>query len=347
MNFKPLLKATVAVTFLFVFTIYFYYFSKSEDSSSAHVKTQSIGHVEKKIRAPETENYSNVISEIETVENVRLNYTENEYPKSLTLTLPSGLEVALSYKLTDNLNLPLPIRETYDTYISDIIELSDQGVPGAASSAEGLLRQCANAPRTQEAFASHVQYFLETGQFSSKDPSLAGLKVKIGSNAYNQLYQDMQLQYVLCSKVTDRQLEKIDTLHDLAFERGDFAVLSEETLQSFDSDPDRFHEISERSWELGNVGALQSLSLSYQLGIAPSTEGVPDRTTAYAYALAGSIIEGRVLSESQDNVFEIDDIRQSLNVASSTLTLQEQDQATLLAEEIITGNKNCCISVWP
>jgi len=271
----------------------------------------------------------------------------DDFPKELPLKLSNGLEVLVNYKLDESLNLPRPVKETFDDYIFDLIELADDGVPSAATSVAALLKQCSTVPRSRADFESHIHNFLDTGIVRSPDPAYPDLELNQGSDEFNQTYQDLQLQYKLCSKITDQQLSDRAKYRELALERGEYRVLSEEALAAFNSDPARFYELSERSWQLGNVGALSSLSLSYTLGIAPSSLGKRNHTKAYAYELASFVIQERILSESASNAYEIDSLRVGLDQAKNSLTPQQQQEATELADTIITENDQCCVSIWP
>jgi hypothetical protein len=170
-----------------------------------------------------------------------------EFPKELLLTLPSGAEVLVNYKLDGSLNLPRPVRETFDTYIFDLIKLADSGTPDAASSVDALLGQCATVPRSRADHEQQLQHFLSTGKLGESNPTLQAFEVKIGSEAFNRVYQDLHLQHKLCSKITDQQLARKNEYRELAIERGEFKVLNEEALKSFDSDPNRFYCCGKRA----------------------------------------------------------------------------------------------------
>lgn len=288
-----------------------------------------------------------VIRDIHILEKPFSDSEESQFPKKLLVMLPSGLEIYIDYKLDESLLIPLPNRETYDTYIHSLIDLSDAGVAGAAANVEALLRQCSRTPRTPEDATDQLDNFLRSGELGSANPELADFKVEIGSDAYNQIYQDLQYQHKLCSKITEKDIERTTEFRELAYERGDFGTLSSEALSALSSDPSRFFEISKRSWELGNLGALSSISYSYQQGLAPSTGGQPDLATAYAYELASFLIQEPILSQAPDQTWAIDELKNTLEVISSNLTPHELETATELSEQLIQENKNCCKSFWP
>jgi len=339
-----------SICILFVFVLFFLaynvsYFSEPENDSTTFssvvvkdfIEDVQLDPIEEKIIALGEEDDGNSLD----------TEGDNDFPKERSLVLSNGREISVTYKLDDSLNLPRPVKETFDGYIFDLIELADNGVPSAASSVAALLKQCSKVPRSRADFESQAQNFLSSGIVRSPDPSYPDLELNHGSNEFNQAYQDLQQQYKLCSKITDQQLTEGEKYRKLALERGEFRVLSEEALASFNSDPVRFYELSERSWQLGNVGALSSISLSYTLGIVPLTSGKPDHTKAYAYELASFVIQERLLSESANNSYEIDSLRAGLEQAESFLTPQEQQEATKLADTIIAENDQCCVSIWP
>jgi len=342
----------IVLSSLFVIAVFaaLYYLWLSENSNKNHSFEQPDILVEQSHsladgikKGHEEENKSS--SEKSDIE-PESNTSELTFPITLDVFLPSGDKLSVAYKLDPSFNLPRPVKNTFDSYIFNLMELADTGVIGAASNVEALLKRCSSIPRNLRDQQNQLHYFLENGALEDTNAEMRGFNVDIGSQEYHQFYEDLQLQHKLCSKITENHLEKRESYREIAIKEGDFRILSEEALRSLDSDPLRFHSLSERSWQKGNLGALSSIAFSYINGIAPGTNGKPDYVTGYAYELASFIIQERLLSVTDRNSFQIDQLRIGLEEAQFRLTLQEQNIASEIAEKILSENEKCCVGAW-
>ncbi|MBL4679742.1 MAG: hypothetical protein JKY88_03330 [Pseudomonadales bacterium] len=154
----------------------------------------------------------------------------------------------------------------------------------------------------------------------------------------------MESSYRNCEGISRDQYLRIPEFRNMAIEAGSLSAIRTRA-QRLPRNEEKF-SLYLRAWKLGDYNASGWLSKSYEEGWAV---GGSDPVRSYAYALLADKLRRIALSDPDGRVspfYERLRADAKLEERSNMLSHSENARAVLLAKEILSQNKKCCLGLW-
>ena len=199
-----------------------------------------------------------------------------------------------------------------------------------------MLGQCGQAPRDLASYHQRKRDILES----------INSRPDIGTDD-QILYADLMFQ--VCEDVTDEVINSKDTWYDLAIENGSDMARQNYAASLLSTDMLEAGKQYKMLWDNGFTHGGYGLSQIYGLtdfdGNDPSK---PNLVKAYAYQLAQDMVNIAALNASSrhDASMFLTGIQDAQNIASASLSLQEQQEAEDLSRQLLIDNSKCCVLIW-
>lgn len=272
------------------------------------------------------------------------------FPKNIDLTFSSGESVSVKYDLFGSYYLPPITSDNIENYVNSLLTLAEQGNGDAANALSVALNDCTNAPRNEQDFSSRMDALVTAGEYRTGNDGESIRKVDVGSYNFDSIVNTLKFDYHLCKNVSEDLLSQRLDWQEKAIELNSYEAITRRTgelLRVESSGRDRY-ELNKQAWEAGHVGVAKALGLAYEAGLPESTEGVPDRLTAFAYSLVQNKIIDGYLSESESPTASTlrESYRQAIAAESALLSPSEFLDVEQIAIELIRDNEKCCKGPW-
>ena len=233
-------------------------------------------------------------------------------------------------------------------------DLSEKALAGDAIAARTLaneLEKCGASFSTNEEYLSQLKLLKDENIYST--PNRKFDNFKIAPEGMKSFLAQIKTDYDYCEGLSKEKRSESNKWLSMAAENRDFLAMDRlSTMPSLN--PELRHGTLENAWqEFGNKSSAIGLGM-YYMGTQYSGDNnllKPNPIKAYAYLLVGSQLELSSLSivDPYNSSNREAEIQQKLSVLSADLNLsaQQQEDAEILAMELLETNPNCCYTGQP
>jgi len=258
------------------------------------------------------------------------------FPNEVKIKLGNHETIERTFTKPSLFTLPPMTEDNTENFMANLEALANEGVAGAALRKFNLLGECANATRDE------ISYRIRESGILSGEVSIPGMSME-------DMITANRMTYLLCKEISNSDIESADKWFKLALENGSHFARQQHAKSFLATDIAEAGRQYKILWDQGYANSGSSLAFIYRNtdfdGPDPSQ---PNMVKSYAFQLAQDLVNIAGLEQSgqSDAVLRITDITNAQEIAKSTLTLQEQQDAEQLAKDLVKNNENCCVWFW-
>ena len=255
------------------------------------------------------------------------------------VSFDDGTRIAIGMRPISLTSPPFAAPERLLDRYAELLRLAREGYPGAPRTLSKWLKICQRAPLDRASLDRAIERLHATREVTWSDPSRPTLKLRPGADLKQFEQMELRQPYEFCQGITAEQRGEAEHWQEVAVEMGDLQAV-QEYASGLGNTPEALR-MWETLWnEQGQRGALQPLATIYSKGVGGAQ---PDHVRAYAYMVVEQKLLELIDRESgQSQRAMLAAVDNSLRYLGGFLDPQQTRAATVLAQQLLADNPNCC-----